>query len=115
MDWRRPPDRPAARLARHGALALMGVGAGAAALVLLIPLAARAFVGGIALLARACVWMATSISAGASVWTLVGTIWRAAEAALATPIAQAALWGLVLVGVLALYWLQRLIGSEGER
>ena len=84
------------------------------ALVLLIPIAARAFVRGVVLLAAACVWLATSLSTGVSIWTMLATIWQGAAGALATPAASAALWGLVVMGALALYWLQRLLGSEEE-
>ena len=114
MDWRRVPDRPAARLARLGGLTLFGAVAAAGIAFLLIPLAARAFVRGIELLAAGCVWLATSISMGVSVWSLVATMWRTAAAGLVTPVASVVLWGLVAVGALALYWLHRLLGSEEE-
>jgi hypothetical protein len=45
---------------------------------------------------------------------MLATIWQGAAGALATPAASAALWGLVVMGALALYWLQRLLGSEEE-
>jgi hypothetical protein len=80
----------------------------------MVPVAARAFVRAIVLLAAGCVWLATSVSMGVSVWTMVGTIWRNAANALATPAASAVLWGLVVLGALALYWLQRLLGPEEE-
>jgi len=114
MDWRGTPDRPAAYWARFGGMALLGAAAAAGVAVLMIPLAARAFVRGIILMAAGCVWLATSLSMGVSVWTMVGTIWRNAADALATPAASALLWSLVVLGALALYWLQRLLGSEGE-
>lgn len=114
MDWPRTPDRPAAHWARFGGMALLGAVAAAGGAVLMIPLAARAFVRGIILMAAGCVWLATSLSMGVSVWTMVGTIWRNVADALATPVASALLWSLVVLGALALYWLQRLLGSEGE-
>ena len=77
-----------------------------------IPLAARGFVRASVLLAAGCVWLATSLSMGVSVWTMLGTVWQTRRP-LATP-AASAFWGLVVVGALALYWLQRLLGSEGE-
>ena len=114
MDWRGRPDRPAARWARVGGLALIGAVVAAGLAVLTIPLAARAFVRGIVLLAAGCVWLATSLSMGVSVWTMLATIWRTVANALATPAASAVLWSLVVLGALALYWLQRLLGSEEE-
>jgi hypothetical protein len=108
-------DRPrlAVRLARIGALAVVGITGIAAVAFLLVPLAARAFVRGIEELAAGCIWLATSISSGMSTWTMLATVWRAAAASLAAPAASAMLWGLVLVGLIALYGLQRLMGSVG--
>jgi hypothetical protein len=77
-------------------------------------LAARAFVRGIVLLAAGCVWLATSLSTGVSIWDMLATIWQGTAGTLATPAASAALWSLVVIGALALYWLQRLLGSEEE-
>ena len=115
MDWRGTPDRPAARFARFGGMALLGAVVAAGIVILMIPLAARAFVRGIVLLAAGCVWLATSLSMGVSVWTMLETMWRTATGALATPAASAMLWSLVVLGALALYWLQRLLGPEEER
>jgi hypothetical protein len=114
MDWRGTPDRPAAHWARFGGMALLGVVVAAGTAIVMIPLAARAFVRGIILLAGGCVWLATSLSMGVSVWTMLATIWRNVTDAMATPAASALLWSLVVLGALALYWLQRLLGSEGE-
>jgi len=114
MDWRGTPARRAARWVRLGGWAVLGAVVVSGSAILLVPLAARAFVRGIVLLAAGCVWLATSLSTGVSMWTMLGTIWQGATAALATPAASAALWGLVVMGALALYWLQRLLGSEEE-
>jgi hypothetical protein len=95
-------------------LALLGAVVAAGIVTVVIPFAARAFVRGIVLLAAGCVWLATSLGSGVSIWTMLATIWQGAAGALATPAASAALWSLVVVGALALYWLQRLLGSEEE-
>jgi hypothetical protein len=95
-------------------LTLLGAVVAAGIAILVIPLAARAFVRGIVLLAAGCVWLATSLGTGVSIWTMLGAIWQGTAAALATPAASAALWSLVVIGALALYWLQRLLGSEEE-
>ena len=112
MDWRGTPARRAARWARLVGLAILGAVVASGIAILVIPLAARAFVRGIVLLAAGCVWLATSLSTGVSVWTMLATIWQGTAGALATPAASAALWGLVVIGALALYWLQRLLGAE---
>jgi hypothetical protein len=114
MDWRGTPGSPAGQWVRFGGLVLLGAVAAAGIGFLALPLAARAFVRGIVLLAAGCVWLATSLSMGVSVWTLLDTIWQNVAATVATPTASAALWSLVVVGALALYWLQRLLGSEEE-
>jgi hypothetical protein len=95
-------------------MVLLGAGAAAAIGILALPFAARVFVRGIVLLAAGCVWLATSLSMGVSVWSMVETVWRNVAATVATPTASAILWSLVVLGALALYWLQRLLGSEEE-
>ena len=114
MDSYGPSSRPAPRWARLGGLAILGAGAASGIAILLIPLAARGFVLGLVLLAAGCVWLATSLSMGVSVWTMLGTMWQTVAGALATPAASAMLWSLVVLGALALYWLQRLLGAEEE-
>jgi hypothetical protein len=112
MATRRPLDRPAARIARVAGLALGGLGLIAAAVFLLLPLLGRAFVQGVGWLVTACVWVATSISVGVSLVDVLGTIGRAAASGLATPTASVLLTLFVVVGVAAMYWLQRLLESE---
>ena len=114
MNRPRTLDRPAARFARVAGLAVVGVSLTVAALLVLLPLLARQFVRVIELLVAGCVWVATSIGVGVSIWSVLGTIGREAAAALVTPLASAILAVLVLVGIVALYWLQRLLESEEE-
>jgi hypothetical protein len=95
-------------------MALLGAVVAVGVAILMVPLAARAFVRAIVLLAAACVWLATSLSMGVSVWTMLATVWRTVGDALATPAASALLWALVVVAALAFYWLHRLLGSEEE-
>ena len=114
MNRRRTLDGPAARFARVAGLAAVGLSLTAAALFVLLPLLAREFVRAIELLVAACVWVATSISVGVSIWSVLGTIGREAAGALVTPKASAILAVLVLVGIVALYWLQRLLEPEEE-
>ena len=112
MNWRQPLDRPASRLARVAGLVVVGLGLAAAAVFVLLPLLGRSFVRAIGLLVAGCVWLATSIGVGVSMWDVLGTIARAAAVGLTTPAASAGLAVLVLVGIVALYWLQRLLESE---
>jgi hypothetical protein len=112
MNWRQPLDRPASRLARVAGLAVIGLGLAAMAVFVLLPLLGRSFVRLIGLLVAGCVWLATSIGVGVSMWDVLGTIARAAATGLTTPAASAGLAVLVLIGIVALYWLQRLLESE---
>ena len=114
MEGLRPLDRPAARFARYAGLVVVGLSLIAAAVFVLLPLLGRAFVRAIELLVAGCVWLATSISVGMSIWDVLGTIGRAAAGELATAAATVVLALLVLVGIGALYWLQRLLESEKE-
>ena len=110
---RQPLDRPA-RLARVGGLVVVGLGLTVAAVFVLLPLMGRAFVRGIELVVAGSVWVATSIGVGVSLWDVLGTIARALAGGLTTPAASAGLAALVLIGIVALYGLQRLLESEEE-
>jgi hypothetical protein len=100
--------------ARLIGLAIATVAAIAAAGYFLLPLVVRGFVRGLTVTVNACVWFAASLSTGADAWTMVTTIARAAGNVLASPQAFIIIGGLVLAGALALYGLQRLLGSEEE-
>lgn len=102
------------RAARLAGFALATVVAIVAAAYVLLPLVVRAFVRGLELTVNACVWFAASLSAGADAWTILSTVGRAAASALVSPQAFVVVGGLVLVGAVALYGLQRLLGSEEE-
>ena len=114
MEWLRPLDRPAARLARVAGLVIVGFSLVAAAVFVLLPLLGRAFIRVIELLVTGCVWLATSIGVGVSIWNVLGTIGRAAASGFETSTASVALAVLVIIGIVALYWLQRLLESEEE-
>ena len=111
MGWRPLNGTRAARLVGIGTLAAV-VAAGTA--FVLLPLAVRAFFHAIVLTSNACVWFAGSLGAGVDMWTILATIGRSAGAALINPQALAIAGGLVLAGAIALYGLQRLLGSEEE-
>ena len=81
---------------------------------LLLPIAAWGFVRALTLTLNGCVWLAASISSGADGWTIVRTIAKAAAGAFTTPQVSLAILALVVVGALALFGLQRLLGSEED-
>ena len=113
MKWRQPLDRPAARFARAAGLVVVGLGL-VMAVFFLLPLIGRVFVQAVELLVGASVWLATSIGVGVSLWQVVGTVGRAAASGLTTAAGSLAFTVLVLVGIVALYWLQRLLESGEE-
>jgi hypothetical protein len=110
MEWRRAGP-PAVRVVRLGGLGLLAVLLGWVADRLLLPFAIRGFVRGTEMLMNACIWLALSLSAGMSAWSILGVIGRAAVGLIATRTASVALGGVVVVGVLAAYGLQRVLGS----
>ena len=114
MGSSQPVTSPRRRTARFAAYLVLALVAGAAAALLLLPLAVQGFVRALDLTLNACVWLAASLSSGADGWTLLGTVGRAAGSALLTTRALTVLGGLILVGALALYGLARLLGSERE-
>lgn len=114
MGWQQPSAGRASRTARLAGAGLVSVVGSLAALYLLLPLIARAFVRGLTLTVNACVWLAASVSAGADPWTIVSAVFSAAGDALATREVSGLLLALVVVGGLAFYWLQRLLGTEEE-
>ena len=112
MESRRPLNRPVTRHARTAGVAILSLSAAAASGLVVVPLAGRVFVRAIELVVAGCVWLATSIGVGLSFWDVLGTLARASAAALLTPAGSLALSILVVIGIIALYWLQRLLESE---
>jgi hypothetical protein len=100
------------RWRRVAGLAAVSIGVAVPLAVVALPFAARTFVRGVVLMLNACLWLAMSISTGVSLWTVLGQVGRTTIGALATPAASAILIGLVAVGAVALYTLQRLLGTE---
>ena len=103
MHWRRVAGLGAVSIALAILLTVFG-----------LPLVARAFVRVVVLILNGYVWLAMSLSAGMSLWGVLGAIGRATAGALTTSTAFVLLLALVAIGALALYGLQRLLGSEGE-
>jgi hypothetical protein len=114
MGWRRPVSGGATRTARLAGAGAVTVFASFAAMYLLLPLVVRALARGLTLTVQGCVWMAASMSAGADPWTILAALGRAAAETMATREASGVLLALALLGALAFYWLQRLLGSDEE-
>ena len=114
MDWRRALNGPSARTARAAGIGLVLVTAFLAAGYVVLPTVAWIFVRGLTLTLNGSVWIAASLSSGVGAGTIVATMVRAAFAALATPAASGVVAGLILVGAVAMFGLQRLLGSEEE-
>lgn len=117
MDWRRARDRQRPRIARWGGWTIFGLLAivsSVTAVMLLLPFAVRGFVRAIEVAIDGCVWIAMSLSAGMSIWSVVRRVMRMVVALIVSPAATLALAALVIVGVSAAYGLQRVLGSEEE-
>src|SRR5712692_4201854 len=114
MEWRPLAWLPGARVIRLVGLGLLVVALSFVAGTLLLPLAARGFVGAIESIMNACVWLALSVSAGMSAWSILGVVGQAAEGLITSGRASVALTVLVAVGVLAAYGLQRVLGYPGD-
>ena len=99
------------RLAGIGIIALTTIVAGG---YVLLPIAAWGFVRALTMTLNGCIWLAASISAGDDVWTIVQSVGNAAAGAFVTPEVSAGIVMLVVVGALALFGLQRLLGSEED-
>ena len=80
----------------------------------LLPVAAWALVRALTLTLNGSVWLAAAIGSGADGWTIVKTVANAAAGTLTTPQASGGIAALVIVGALALFGLQRLLGSEED-
>ena len=81
---------------------------------LVLPIAAWAFVRALTMTLNGCIWLAASISSGTDAWTIVQSVGRAAAGAFVTPQVSGAIVMLVVLGGLALFGLQRLLGSEED-
>lgn len=81
---------------------------------MLLPIVAWAFVRALSLTLNGSVWVAAALGSGADTWTIVKTVGTAAADAMATPQASGGIAALVVVGALALFGLQRLLGSEED-
>ena len=92
----------------------MAVTAIVAIAYLLLPIAAWAFVRALTMTLNGCIWLAASISSGADGWTIARTMVRAAAGTLVTPQVSGAIVVLVVLGAVALFGLQRLLGSEED-
>jgi hypothetical protein len=105
---------PRRRAMRATGLIVLVTAAGVAAAVLLLPLAVRAFVRVLDFTLNGCLVLAALLSNGADGWTIVVTVGRAAGRGLMQTRALTVIGILIVVSALALYGLQRLLGSDEE-
>ena len=61
---------------------------------------------------RGSLWLATSFGRGDDSWTIAAAVGRGVTTALVTPGALGVVGGLLLLGAVALFGLQRLLESE---
>src|SRR6516165_8754431 len=99
MERRRHSRLPGVRAARIGGFGLLVVTLAVVADSFLLPLAVHGFVRGIELMMNACVWLALSISAGMSAWSILGVVSRALSGLLSSRQTSVVLTVLVAVGV----------------
>ena len=112
----RPPalDRRGPRFTRLAGFGLLAIASTVAVLGLLLPLAVRMVVRAIELSLSACVWLARSLSAGMSAWSVLRIIGRNALGLMMSRQATVVLAVLVVIAAVAAYSLQRILGSEEE-
>ena len=79
-----------------------------------LPVVVRALVQALELVVRGSIWLATATARGDNTWTIVTAVGRGLTAALITPGALGVVGGLLLLGALALFGLQRLLDSEEQ-
>lgn len=111
MRWRPVNGGPRRALRRTG-LALVAPVALIAAAYLLTPLVVRMLVQALAFFLRGSLWLATSFGRGDDTWTIAAAVGRGVTTALVTPGALGVVGGLLLLGAVALFGLQRLLESE---
>jgi hypothetical protein len=87
---------------------------GVAAAILLLPLAVQGLLQVLDLVLTGCIWLTTSLGSDADAWTILTAVGREAARALMTTRVLAVVGALVLVSALALYGLQRLLGTQEE-
>lgn len=110
----RPVNRGSRRSLRWAGFAVASALGALTAVVLLLPVAVRGLVRAFEVLLRGSVWLATSVGQGDDAWEIAAVLGRGATTALLTPGALGVLGGLLLLGALALFGLQRLLESEDQ-
>jgi hypothetical protein len=100
-----------ARLAGIGVVAVAGSIAGA---YVALPVVAWIFVRALTGMLNSAVWLAATISSGDDAWSIASTIAAAAVDVFSTPQVSGGIVALAVVGALAIFGLQRLLGSEEE-
>ena len=106
--------RPSPRVLRRAGVALVATVAGVAAAFFLLPLAVQGLLRVLDLALTGCIWLTTALGDDASAWSVLAIVGTAAGRALLSTRVLAIVGVLVLLSALALYGLQRLLGTEEE-
>lgn len=102
------------RSLRWAGFAVASAVAALGAVLLVLPLGVRGLVGMFGVLLRGSIWLATSVGRGDDAWTITTALGRGVTTALLTPGALGVLGGLLVLGALALFGLQRLLEAEDQ-
>ena len=105
---------PSPRVLRRAGLALVTALVCVAAGFLLLPLAVQGLLRVLDLALTGFIWLTTSLGNDANAWSVLTVVGSAAANALLSTRVLAFVGVLVLVSALALYGLQRLLGTEEE-
>lgn len=105
---------PSPRVLRRTGLAVVAVALMVAAASLLLPIAVQGLLRVLDLVLTGCIWLATSLGSDADAWAILGAVVGAIVDALMTTRALAVVGILVLLSALALYGMQRLLGTREE-
>jgi hypothetical protein len=114
MGWLRPVKGRASRTWRLAGLAAVMTTVGIAASFALVPVVVQGLLATLDLTLDTAVWLSMAFEADDDIWTVLATIGRSAADMFMTRRAMAAFGTLVLISSVALYALQRLLGSEEE-
>lgn len=110
--WRRRARRRRILALGWAAAVIAAAGGVAVASVAAAPASAWAVKTGVRLLSHAGPWLIAYATEAMNLWSVVARIGGHVAAALATPPRAAAIVGVELVGILAFFALQRLVGFE---
>ena len=114
MGWLRLPTGRSSRMWRLAGLAAVVITVGIASSFALVPVVVQGSLATLDLTLDTAVWLTMAFEADDDIWTVLATIGGWAAEIFMTRRAMAAFGTLVLISSVALYALQRLLGTEEE-